>query len=268
MFLSLLSAFWVWIPSWRHFSRLSGLLVLLPFLLPYGFIPLRLNSRRFQSGLTLAIAMGCALVVPGVYLIRFVLRWEKNWWILGNLILALLMQPVLVVIATKTFIAMPHPPRWRIKLLGSLAYGVLLCGLFLVSYSPVPRYLSDNENSALGNLFHCALSFHIANMTPNADPPCKVPCGWVVAPQKTSDGYFFEYVAISSPMTTEGCRRFKSFAMTARPLTYGRTGIRSFLVDLVDESIVVHATSENRPANASDPIVWTEDDYFSRRVPP
>jgi hypothetical protein len=73
-FLSLLAAFWVWIPSSGDLDRPSGLLVLLPFLLPYAFIPLRLLTGKFQSALTLALAMGCALLVPGVYLIRFVLE--------------------------------------------------------------------------------------------------------------------------------------------------------------------------------------------------
>src|SRR5215467_1747202 len=86
-FVSILLAFWAWIPSWKYSSRLSGLLFLLPFLLAYGFIPLRLHSRRVFSGLTLAITMGCTLFVPGIYLIRFLFKWNRNWWILGNLIL-------------------------------------------------------------------------------------------------------------------------------------------------------------------------------------
>jgi hypothetical protein len=39
--------------------------------------------------------------------------------------------------------------------------------------------------------------------------------------------------------------------MTARPVLFGRTGIRSFFVD---ERFEIHATSEDRNANAKDPI--------------
>jgi len=256
VFVSLLGAFWVWIPSWKYPNRLVGLLVLLPFLLPYGFIPLRLNSRRVHSGLTLAIAMGCALVVPGVYLIRFVSKWENNWWILGNLVVALLMQPVLVVIAARAFVTIPHPPKWGIKLLGTLAYGAVLFGLFLQVYSPIPLQLSENEAAAQSYLLDRAIGmdFDLKCEARVADLP------------KEAAGYFFEYAGASPPMTTEGCPglKGKNFAITARPLIYGRTGIRSFFVD---KGVAVHATSENRPANPGDPIVWTMQDWLYHHRP-
>jgi len=100
---------WWWSLSGQ---KLLDLFVLLPLLLPYGFIRLRLYSRRFRSGLTLALAMGCAQLIPGMYLLRFALTWDRHWWILGNLILGLLMQIALVVIAAKTlFFSMPPEPR-------------------------------------------------------------------------------------------------------------------------------------------------------------
>lgn len=267
-FMSVVLAFWAWIPSWKYASRLSGLLFLLPFLLPYGFIPLRLHSRRVFSGLTLAIAMGCALFVPGIYVIRFLFKWERNWWILGNLILALLIQPVLVVIAAKTFITMPHPPKWRIKLLGSLVYGALLFGLFLLFYSPIPYQLRDNEFSAQAHLCATASKAELdafldasnkggvypvsfPDIAPNAAPKCKGQF-LVVDTLKQQDGYSFEYDGISPSITAEGCKRVRSFTISARPVAYGQTGFNSFLVD---ERRRVHATSEDRPANPNDPIV-------------
>src|SRR5215467_10606499 len=220
-FVSILLAFWAWIPSWMDSSRLSGLLFLLPFLLPYGFIPLRLHTRRVFSGLTLAIAMGCALFVPGIYVIRFLFKWDRNWWILGNLILALLIQPVLVVIAAKTFITMPHPPKWRIRLLGSLAYGALLFGYFPLFYSPIPYQLRDNESSAQAHLCAAASNVELdafldafnkggvhplsfADIAPNADPKCKEHLV-VVDTLKQQDGYSFEYDGIAPSITAEGC---------------------------------------------------------------
>src|SRR4029077_8636960 len=104
----------------------------------YAFIPLRLYSQRLRSGLNLAIAMGCAQFLPGIYLVRFALTWDRRWWVLGNLILALLMQLVLIVLAVKTYIPLPRLRYTRLKLLVSMAYGFLLLALFWLFYSPVP----------------------------------------------------------------------------------------------------------------------------------
>ncbi len=264
-FVSIFNAFWVWIPSWEGVGRLLGLLILLPFLLPYAFIPLRLHTRRFTSGFRLAIAVGCALFVPGIYLIRFVHTWDKRWWIFGNLILALLMQPVLTAIAAHVLISMPRVPYGRIKLLGSLVYGFLLFGLFWCFYSPVPRYITANEGSAMRYLsaaatsaFLDALQEHsnsypmaIAGWAPVPNPRCAMDNPWVIPPGNPADGYFFEYTGNPPSTTVEGCTRFQSFTMTARPVVFERTGIRSFFVD---KSREIHATSENRAANASDPV--------------
>jgi hypothetical protein len=217
--------------------------------------------------------MGCALFVPGIYVIRFLLKWETNWWILASLILAFLMQPVLVVIAAKTLMTMFRPPKWRTKFLASLVYGIVLFVLFWLAYSPIPYQLSKNEASAQGHLCLAALEAHsdalaayeaghevyplsFPNIAPEADPKCKGD-SLVVGGLKPEDGYRFEYAGISPLKTAEGCKRFKSFSISARPIAYGRTGFRSFLVDGYQR---VHATSEDRPANPSDPIVlWAMD---------
>lgn len=264
----ILSLFWSWTPAGE---RLLDLFALLPFLLPYAFIPLRLHSRRLRSGLTLALAMGCALFIPGIYLLRFALTWDKRSWILGNLILSLLMQPVLIVLAAKTLFSMPRMPHGRVKLLGSLAYGFLLFGLFSLFYSPVPRFITDNKRFIRDNeyfamsylkeaAFSAFLNAHehgglypvdFASLASSSKPKCMATGPWVINPSKPTHGYFFEYSGSTLLSTEDGCTRFKSFAMTARPVVFGRTGIRSFFID---ESVSIHATSENRPANAIDPI--------------
>ena len=251
--------------SWTPFGeKLLGLFALLPLLLPYGFIPLRLHSRRLRSGLTLAFAMGCALLIPGIYLLRFALTWDKRWWILGNLILGLLMQPVLIVIAAKTFFSMPTVRHGRVQLLGNLAYGFLLFGSFWSLYSPVPGYIRDNEHFAMRYLSACAFSALLdahkhgglyptgfANLAPSSKPRCMSNGPWVINPTNPTQGYSWEYSGSTSSSTVDGCTRFKRFTMTARPVVFGRTGIRSFFVD---EHMDIHATSENRPATAIDPI--------------
>jgi hypothetical protein len=257
----MLNVSWQWT---RSGEKLFDLLIMLPLFLPYGFIPLRLHSRRLRSGLTLALAMGCALLIPGIYLLRFAFIWDKRWWILGNLTLGLLMQPVLIVIAAKTFFSMPPVPHGRVKMLGSLAYGSLLFGLFWSLYSPVPRYIRDNEHFAMSYLSDCVLSAFFdadehgglyptdfANLASSSTPKCITTGPWVINPRNPTHGYFFEYSGSTSSSTLEGCTRFKSFTMTARPVVFGRTGIRSFFIDRLMD---IHATSENRPAKAIDPI--------------
>jgi hypothetical protein len=151
---------------------------------------------------------------------------------------------------------MPDPPKWGIKLLGTLAYGAVLCGLFLLVYSPIPLQLSENEAAAQSSLFDRAIGIE-------ADLKCEAR---VADLPKEADGYFFEYAAASPSTTTEGCPALKgkNFAITARPVVYGRTGIRSFFVD---RNLAVHATSENRPANPGDPIVWTMQDWLYHHRP-
>ncbi len=266
-FVSILMVFWVWFP--KDESRSLGLLFLLQFLLPYAFIPLRLYSQRFRSGLTLAITMGCALFVPGIYLIRFAFTWDRRWWLLGNLILAVLMQAVLIVTAVKTYIPLPRLQHARLKLLGTPAYGFLLFVWFWLFYSPVPLYITNNEHSAMRYLAASAIAAlgdthkqgglyaeAFGGLGPNSNPECTA-TPHVINPSNPT-GYLFEYRGIQPSSTFQGCIRFKGFTMTARPVIFGKTGIRSFCVD---GSLHIHFTSENRPAKASDPTdstVWLE----------
>ena len=145
-FVSILLTFWAWFRI--NGIRVLEVLVLLPLLLPYAFIPLRLYSQRLRSGLNLAIAMGGALFVPGIMLVRFALTWDRRWWVLGSLILALLMQLVLNVLAVKTYIPLPRLRHARLNLLISMAYGFLLFGLFCLFYSPVPVRITASESAA------------------------------------------------------------------------------------------------------------------------
>jgi hypothetical protein len=256
----ILIAFWSWTSS---VERLPTLLALLPVLLPYGFIPLRLHGQRLRSGLTLSLVMSSALFIPGIYLVRFALTWDKRWWIVGSLITALLMQAVLAVIAAKSLFSMPSVPRGRVKLLGSFAYGFLLFGLFWSFYSSIPAYIRTNEHSAIRYLYDSAESAHLdadehgglypsdfASLASSPMPSCMATGPWVVNPANPTNGYVFRYSGTGLPTTIESCTRFKGFVMTARPVVFGRTGIRSFLID---ERMGLHATSENRPADGTDP---------------
>jgi hypothetical protein len=260
---SILLTFWAWFP--KDESRLLAVLALLPLLLPYAFIPLRLYSQRLRSGLNLAIAMGGALFVPGIMLVRFALTWDRRWWVVGNLFLASLMQLVLLVLAVKTYIPLPRLRHARLKSLVSMAYGFLLFVLFWLFYSPVPVSITRNESAAIEYLEHSAASAEqdarehgglfaeaVGSSEPNSHPEC------TVAPRLMNyvrtTGYLFEYRGIQPSSKSQGCTRFKGFTVTGRPAVYRQTGIRSFCIRNGDPEI--HFTSENRPAKDSDPHVY------------
>jgi hypothetical protein len=206
--------------------------------------------------------MGCAQFLPGIYLVRFALTWDRRWWVLGNLILALLMQLVLIVLAVKTYIRLPRLRYTRLKLLVSMAYGFLLFALFWLFYSPVPHRIVGNESAAMKYLEDSAVAADsdawehgglyaeaVGSSGPNSNTECTVAHNLINYSGTT--GYVFEYRGIQPSSTSQGCTRFKGFTITARPAVYRETGIRSFCIRNWDREI--HFTSDNRPAKDSDP---------------
>jgi hypothetical protein len=255
-FVSIVITLLAWFP--KEESRLLGVLVLLPVFLPYGFIPLRLYGRRLRSGLTLAMTMGGALFIPGIYLVRFAITWDNRWWVLSNLIVALLMQVVLLVVALKAYIGLPRLPRLGLRVLAGPAYGFSLLALFLWLHSPVPRYITVNEHSAMKSLETSAVHLFwdaeshgrlypeaVNGLAQNFSRSCTVEL------KLTPNGYVFEYRGAPPSSTFQGCTRFQGFTLTARPVKFGKTGIRSFYIS---KNLAIHFTSENRPAMATDPV--------------
>jgi hypothetical protein len=255
-FVSILLPIWVWLP--QDEGRQLCLIAFLPFYLPYAFIPLRLYGPRLRSGLTLAITMGCALVVPGVYLVQYAITWDRRWLVLGNLIVALLMQLVLIVVGVKAYLRLPPLRRTGLRVLAGPAYGFLLFTLFMFFHSPVPGYITDNEYKAMSSLEALAsdASFDpvqyekvfpgvLGKLGPNHRWACTAEMNL------PRDGYVIEFRGTQPSSTFQGCTWFKTFIITARPVTFGKTGIRSFLID--SSGLGIHFTSENRPARTTDP---------------
>jgi len=245
----ILGCYWSWD---RSEYKVLGLIGLLPLFVPYVFIPLRLYGIRFKSGVTLALAMGSAVFIPGICLVRFALRWDRNPWIVVNLVAVLLMQAVLIVIAAKAFFSMPRVPHDRDRLQVSLFYAFSLFALFWLFYSPVPDYIRDNESSAIHHLDRCASNALLGFDSSESD--CLIQSA--VEPSKPSRGYVFAFSG-SNSSTVDGRIRYKGFTITARPVVFGKTGIRSFVT--TGEQTTIHATSENRPANERDPTVAVYD---------
>ena len=202
--------------------------------------------------------MGYALVVPGIYLVRFAITWDNRWWVLGNLIVALLMQLVLCIGGVKAYMGLPRFPRTDMKGLAGPAYGFFLIALFLWGYSPVPGYISYNEYSAMKHLYASGVTLFgettqhgnlypeaVSSLAPNSSRACTVEL------KLPPNGYVFEYHGTPPSSTFQECTRFQGFTMTARPVKFGKTGIRSLYIS---QNLMIHFTFENRPALATDPV--------------
>ena len=256
-------------PSWRGFDRFPGLICILPFWMPYGLVLLRLYQGRIMSGMVLAGTMSCALFVPGVYLVRFVIEWQRSWWIGFNLAVALLMQPVMVVATVGVLRYKQIPRRDWFKISGSLVYGTVLFALFWVSYSSVPRQIIDNEEESEEQLKEISWNnaLRVFRLYPenSALPMDEIECDsdhllYLLHPNQV-DGYNLGYRVVASKTSVRGCVIDTRFIITARPVAYRKSGIRSFLVDQSGQdlnwpqvhSIRIHFTSEDRPATLSDP---------------
>ena len=262
-------AIWSWMPYWRGFDRFTGIICILPFWLPYGFVLLRLYQGRIMSGMVLAGTMSCALFVPGVYLVRFVIEWQRSWWIGINLAVALLMQPVIAIATARALWYMQIPRRDWFKISGSLVYGTVLFALFWQSYSSVPRQIIENEADSVDRLreisWNSAQQYVREFREGSALPMDKVECQfqnhllYVLRPNP-EDGYNLAYRVVVSKTSVRGCRVDTRFIITARPVAYRKTGIRSFLVDQSKQdlnwphvhTVRIHFTSENRPATLND----------------
>lgn len=256
-FVSILVTVWAWCPT--DVGRLLAVVALLPFLMPYAFIPFRLYGQNLRSGLNLAIAMGCALLVPGVMLVHFAALWDRRWWILGNLSVGLVMQLVLIAVSIKTYIPLPRVRYGRTKLLASFTYGLFVFAYFWIAYSPVPGRIASNEGVAKRYLEDSAVAADldafehgglypesVGSMGPSPNPQCTTTSTY---PAPSID-YIFEYRGIRPLPNSQDCNRFKGYTITARPAVYRKTGVRSFRI--TNGGLAIHFTAENRPATDTD----------------
>ena len=279
-FFCIFCAIWSWMPAWKGFERFPGLVCILPFWLPYGFVSLRLRQGRTKSGLLLAVVTGSALFVPGIFLLRFLFEWERSRWIRANLGVTLLIQPLLVVAAIVALNSEPFARRDWMKMLATSAYGISLFALFWLFYSPIPRVITDNEDMAKDRLREISLnallySEEFDGFYPDAISLTggKTECNsdglrhlQYLLHSTLEDGYFFDYRTVTSETSVRGCGVAKSYRITARPIAYRKTGVRSFLA-YQDKpgmkgpqawSVNVHATSEDREATSGDPAERVE----------
>jgi hypothetical protein len=262
---------WGWFPD-RH-ARLLGVFLLLPVLLPLGFIALRLYREQFESAVTLAMSMGGALFAAEACLLYFAMLWDHRWWILSALIAGLAAQVILIAFSWRlSKFLTPSPGSAANRTLRHAAYALGIFWIFWQYYSTIPQHILDNESEAIrfvagesravdsyekkahGGLFAEEQSNLGTRYRPecNSDPlPVNVPADFDLP-----KGYTFEYRGHRPATTLNGCTWFQGFTITARPSVFRETGIKSYFVD---ENLRIHFTSENRAAQASDPDTSVED---------
>lgn len=249
------------------FDLVPGMLIIAPFWLPYLFIPFRLRGKKIKSGLTLAMAMGVALFLPGIALIYYVHEWEKSWWIQGVFVVALLMQPLLIVAAIRAYKSLRSEPSDRWKLAVSGVYGLLLFGLFWFTaiYGNFPSPMAYNESQAMESMRGAYMAADVfakdhdggfpenaAAWGLDAKAECRAYHDVTLASHEIENGYVFDYHGELLSKGSHGCEVAQRYEVTARPTVFGKTGRRSFLVD---QTHVIRFTSENRSATASDPEI-------------
>ena len=266
---------WGWFPD-RH-ARLLGVFLLLPVLLPLGFIALRIYREEFESAVTLAISMGGALFAAEACLLYFAMLWDHRWWILSALIAGLAAQVILIAFSWRLSKFLTPPSRFAtFRTLRHVGYALGIFWIFWQNYSTIPQHILDNEreairfvagqaysvgfnenfyeNKARAGLFAEELGNLGTRYRPecNSDPlPPNVPADFGLP-----KGYTFEYRGRRPAKTVNGCTWFQGFTITARPSVFRETGIKSYFVD---ENFRIHFTSENRAAQASDPDTSVQD---------
>jgi hypothetical protein len=255
----------------------GGPLISTPFWLPYLFVILRLRKRP-KSALALAITMSCAMAGPAVWLILYARSWDARWWIPSGLAVVAMAQLALAVIAVRSWRNMPSEPgQWRV-IIANATYGVIALIILIWVLRDMPNRITENENGTvwlLQDVHKAAASYastyggvYPAHLTafdasPGDSAPTCNAASLLSLPLSPSDPdsfqgrgwggeYVFEYFAGSPAKSSAGCVGAARYTLRARPVVYRRTGRRSFLID---ETGVIHATGENRPARVGDPAI-------------
>jgi hypothetical protein len=115
--------------------------------------------------------------------------------------------------------------------------------------------MARNEASAVGSILRLGQCLDSAQNPEQGLPPSLEsmgPAGSNCIDAHLASGARLGYTFRYTPGAAEASKPVTRFTVSARPLRYGRTGKRSFFSD---ESGIIRATEEQRPATADDPPV-------------
>ncbi len=144
------------------------------------------------------------------------------------------------------------PPRKRSVTKIVVLWSVVLLSLVLISWLALPWHLggtkSEAEAHALAAITELQQALASYQASERAFPSSLEPLGTAArdASQKAESGrYTLQY----TPGKPDSDGRITSYTLTARAGNYGYVNL------FVEESGLIHATRENRPASAQDPVV-------------
>ncbi|MBI2956103.1 MAG: hypothetical protein HYY26_02200 [Acidobacteria bacterium] len=266
---------------WSEFARPAReLLWLPPVVAVYVFVWWRLRAGWNRPGLALGFAVGIVGFVITVFqlldeLSRFPSYWLAYVW-MAPLALLTLAQAAMVVSALGAPYALGREEGGAARRVWQTmkptvfgVVGVVLAGLILsYNFALRPRGFPANESTAAGSLRTINTAAVVYNDTyKNGFPPNLSVLGPPPAASEPScqaadlidptlltgekNGYAFVYTPgppVGDPVA--GCPvGVESYTVSARPLRYEKTGVRSFFSD---ESAVLRWTPEDRAATVND----------------
>lgn len=255
----------LWPP--RSASLQDFVFLLLPMLLPYGHILWRLLTKAQKSGLALAVATGVGSV--GVLVLVLQLGFVEG--ATGKVIASLfaLTQVGLALTAVTTYRTMAKEPTDKRTLERGFAGFALYFVLFFLSISAQSLIAHSRKASpeasaiaslrtintaeaAYAGIYGTGYSPSLSTLGPPPEgrEPTALDAGLVdpllAIGQKS--GYTFTY----APGAVDSRGRVMKYTVFARPVKFGETGKRSFYTD---ETGLMRATGEDRPATVQDPAI-------------
>lgn len=234
-----------------------------PLWSPFAWILWRLSSDPDDFILRRALILAASwalLILVLTSIILFALlddRSDTLWAVFAGAIGSL--QILLILSSAKCYFFLPHDRddlRLLIPRLGS-ALVVVASALFLSVYALAPNRPAG-EASAVGSLrtIHSA-QLQFAQDHPQAGFATSLAqlgpsSGADLIDHSLASGTKSGYIFLIAPATTDPPGRVTKYLAIARPVHYGQTGTRSFLVD---ESGTLHYTRENRTPTVQDPLL-------------
>ena len=271
---SLISILLIWapflaaIPS-RGVAMFLGLVLSSPLWLPYLYILWHVRRKIEKRALAMAVGVSPVIVLIALLLGSSVAENVGGFsWLRVALGLFAAVQALLVLSSVGTYYTMRREAGDRQTLLRSFGIGAVYILILLIIAVLLPGLVRSrkpaNEASAgasMRQIITAQITYAIiypekgfaarlAELGP--PPPGNEPSEKAanqIDPQLAS-GVKSEYRFVLRPRPPAAAGIVRTFTISARPIEYGVTGVRSFFTD---ESGVIRSTSEDRPATVDDP---------------
>ncbi len=238
----------------------------LPLALPFLAILGELRVARIKKGLAIALAVGCAAFMLTLLAIFIAMPDLSRPFLVWSVVFVLV-QVAMVTLAIRTYYALPHEAGDpRTLLMGILRFGAYAGTAVILATFFLPNLTNPRRNAAEASPVGSLRSINTAEITyastytkgfsaslealgpPHANTaPTENAADlideWLARGHKL--GYEFSY----HPGPPDAGGTISTYALTARPVEFGRSGCRNFFTD---QSEVIRSIKEDRSANAHD----------------